>query len=121
MNNYENDDGNTTVADLIANMLTDLLGNELGILSSPVSVTYYEHTNGSLVPHDSYNEEPEVKSLMWEIPFGQTYNITLPPLNFDIGSDNFPLKIKMNQTQNPELSLEWGFKLAFGFDEEGTE
>ena len=117
--NYGDDGGNTTAADLIANVLTDKLGNELGILSSPVSVTYYEHTGGSLVRHDSYNEDIEVKSLMWEIPLGQTYTIALPPLNFDIGIDNFPLKTKMKQT--PSLSLEWAFKLAFGFDEEGTE
>jgi hypothetical protein len=50
LNTYGNDDGNTTVADLLANVLTDKLSNirvanKQGILSSPVSVTYYEHTN----------------------------------------------------------------------------
>jgi hypothetical protein len=125
LNTYGNDDGNTTVADLLANVLTDKLSNirvanKQGILSSPVSVTYYEHTNGSLVPHDSYNEELEVKSLMWEIPFGQTYTITLPPLNFDVGNDKLPLQIQLDATRNPQLTLEWAFKLAFGFDEKGT-
>jgi hypothetical protein len=118
MTTYSKEDSQTTVADIIANVLTDILGDELEILSRPVSVSYYEHTNGTLVHYDSYDDELNVKSIMWEIPFGQTFTITLPPLNFDIGNDKLPIQIKMDQTQNPELVLEWGFKLAFGFDEE---
>ena len=118
LNTYEVDDGDSTVADLIANVLTDLLGDDLGILSGDVTVTYYEY-NGthSLIPHGSYNDDVEFKSLMWEIPFGQTYTIELPPLNFDLSNENFPLQISTNSTEQPALSLQWSFKLAFGFDE----
>ena len=119
LNTYGVDDGESTVADLVANVLTDLLGNELGILADNVTVTYYEH-NGteSLIPYDSYTDDLEIKSLMWEIPFGQSYTIELPALNFDLGNDNFPLQISMESTEQPSLTLEWSFKLAFGFDED---
>jgi hypothetical protein len=119
LNTYEVDDGDSTVADLIANVLTDLLGDSnLGILSDVVSVKYYEH-NGqeSLVQHGTYSADLEVKSLMWEIPFGQTYTIELPPMNFDLGNKNFPLQISTGSNEQPSLSLQWSFRLAFGFDE----
>jgi hypothetical protein len=121
LNTYGVDDGESTVADLVANVLTDLLGNELKILNDAVTVTYYEHHSAegaeSLIPHVGYNEDLEIKSLMWEIPFGQTYSIDLPPLNFDLGNDKFPLQISSRSTEQPSLSLEWSFKLAFGFDD----
>jgi hypothetical protein len=121
LNTYQVDDGDSTVADLIANVLTDLLGNNnLGILSDgdAVSVKYYEH-NGqeSLIEHANYSDDLEVKSLMWEIPFGQTYTINLPPMNFDLGNRNFPLQISTSSNERPSLSLQWSFRLAFGFDE----
>lgn len=66
------DNSDSTVADLIANVLSDLLGNGLGILSEDVSVKYFEHENeSSLVPHTTYDENLYVKSIMWEIPFGE--------------------------------------------------
>ena len=73
LSTYDVDDGDSTVADLVANLLTDLLGNDgLGVLSSSVSVTYFEHVNEeTLVPHDTYSDSLEVKSIMWEIPFGE--------------------------------------------------
>ena len=117
LNTYEVDDGNSTVADLIANVLTDLLGNELGILSSDVTVKYYEHDDDSLEPYDNYAKDLKIKSLMWEIPFGQTFTFELPPMNFDLGNDNFPLQIATNSTEKPALTIDWSFKLAFGFDE----
>jgi hypothetical protein len=115
---YQVDDGDSTVADLIANVLTDLLGNNLGILSDDVSVKYYEH-NGqeSLIEYASYSKNLKIKSLMWEIPFGQTYTINLPPMNFDLGNRNFPLQISTSSNERPSLSLQWSFRLAFGFDE----
>lgn len=119
LNTYKVDDGDSTVADLIANVLTDLLGaNNLGILRNAVSVKYYEH-NGqeSLIEHASYSKDLKVKSLMWEIPFGQTYTINLPPMNFDLGNKNFPLQISTSSNEKPSLSLQWSFRLAFGFDE----
>lgn len=108
--------------DLIANGLSALLGSGgLGILSNGVNVTYFEHRNQTLlVPHSAYDKNLEVKSIMWEIPFGQTFTIELPPLNFDLGNDNLPLKIKLDSNGQPALKLEWGFKLAFGFDDTGT-
>ena len=65
LNTYEVDDGESTVADLVANVLTDLLGNDLGILTGDVTVQYYEH-NGteSLISHGNYSESLEIKSLM---------------------------------------------------------
>ena len=118
---YEVDGGDSTVADLIANVLTDLLGNRLGILAGDVTVRYYEHNTTigqeSLETYDNYNSELDVKSLMWEIPFGQTFTIDLPAMNFDLGNENFPLQIKTQSTEQPSLTLEWNFTLAFGFDE----
>jgi hypothetical protein len=115
---YEVDDGESTAADLIANVLTDLLGNRLGILLGDVSVTYFEH-NGevSLVPHNSYSKSLDVKSLMWEIPFGVDFTIELPPLNFDLDNKNFPVQIKLESSENPSLNLICSLKLGFGFDE----
>ena len=117
LNTYEVDDGESTVVDLIANVLTDLLGNEAGILTGNVTVKYFEH-NGteSLISHDSYNENLEIESLMIEIPFGQNFTIELPPLTFDLGNNKFPLQISLNSTEGPSLNLNWQFKLAFGFD-----
>jgi hypothetical protein len=75
--NYEenkDDDGSTTVADIIGSELTGLLGpNGAGILKSSIEVTYYEHIDGSLVNHSSYDPNLEIKSLMWTIPFGKHY------------------------------------------------
>lgn len=71
LNTYQVDDGESTVADLIANVLTDLLGNKAGILTGNVTVTYFEHNitdNGTeLIPYDSYDETMEIESLMWEV------------------------------------------------------
>lgn len=47
---------------------------------------------------------------------GQSYEVTLPQLHFDLGNDQFPLQIDVNGG-NPVLSLSWEFTLAFGFDE----
>ena len=118
LNTYEVDDGDSTVADLIANILTDLLGSELNILTGNVTVKYYEHDGDSLVPYDSYSDDLEIKSLMWEIPFGQTFTVSLPPMNFDLGNDNFPLQISTSSSERPTLNITWNFKLAFGFDED---
>ena len=117
LNTYQVDDGESTVADLIANVLTDLLG-DLGILNGMVSVNYYEHNDGeSLTEHENFDPTLDIKSLMWEIPFGQTFTIDLPPMNFDLGNGFFPLQIRTSSTEQPTLSLTWSMKLAFGFDE----
>lgn len=73
LSTYDNDNADSTVVDLIATLLTDLLGNNgLGVLSSSVSATYFEHINEeSLVPYDTYDDNLEIKSVMWEIPFGE--------------------------------------------------
>ena len=65
LNTYRADDSNSTVVDLVAVVLTDLLGNDLEILTGNVTVQYYEH-NGieSLISHGSYIEGLEIKSLM---------------------------------------------------------
>ena len=115
---YDVNDGESTVADLLAELLTDLLGNTLDILSSDVTVKYYEHNGASLISYDNYTDEREIKSLMFEIPLGQTYSIELPPLNFDLDNSAFPLVLKTRATERPTLSVEWSLKLAFGFDED---
>lgn len=81
LNSYEDDGENTdTVADIIANVLTDLLGSDgADILKEDISVTYYKHEeliddNGNPTKNfnissssTNYNSEDkdEVKSLMW--------------------------------------------------------
>lgn len=116
---YDADDGESTVADLIKISLSDMLGNKLGILNGDVSLKYYEHKKNEtpLIAYEKYTSDLDIKSLMWEIPFGQTYTIELPPVNFDIGNEAFPLQINAGSSAQPILSLEWSFKLAFGYDE----
>ena len=118
LNTYQVADGESTVADLIANVLTDLLG-DLGILNGTVAVKYYEHNEqqASLAAHDNFDPTLDIKSLMWEIPFGQTFTVDLPPMNFDLGNGFFPLQISTSSTERPTLTLMWRLKLAFGFDE----
>lgn len=116
---YDVNDKESTVADLIAKALTDLLGNTLGILTDDVTVKYYEHRydeTETLIAHNNYTDELGIKSLMFEIPFGQTLTVELPPMNFDLGNSAFPLQIKTQATEKPTLNLEWSLKLAFGFD-----
>jgi len=69
---YSYDDGgNSTVVDLIAYVLTDLLGGS-NLLSRPVQVAYFEHMNEeSLVRYENYDDSLDVKSIMWEIHFGE--------------------------------------------------
>ena len=116
LDKYDVNDGESTVADLIAILLTDLLGDTLGILSNDVTVTYYEHNGTSLIPYSNYTDEREIGSLMFEIPLGQTFTFELPPLNFDLDNEAFPLELKTRSTERPALTVEWSIKLAFGFD-----
>jgi hypothetical protein len=116
---YNADGGSSTVADLIANGLTDLLGNKIGILRNNVSVKYYEHIGEeSFVAHDTYDRRLNIKSLMFDIPFGQTFTIELPPLNFDFGNKIFPVQISMGGDARPALSIQWSFRMGFGLDED---
>lgn len=82
LNNYDDDtdqSGDNTVAKLLADILSDLLGDGstelnipgLGILKGDINVTYYEHVDGATVGSDMYDRQnQDVKSLMWTIPFG---------------------------------------------------
>ena len=73
---YTNDGNNSTVADLLANVLSDILGESgLGILLDDVNVTYYENIDNITVPDDVYNKtkKHDYKSLMWTIPFGTNH------------------------------------------------
>ena len=67
----EEDEEDDTVAGVLANVLSDILG-DLGILLDRVNVTYYEHIENRTVPDSSYNKDKrsDYKSLMWTIPFG---------------------------------------------------
>jgi hypothetical protein len=70
--NYEKEDENTTVADIIANELTNLLGEGgMDILHSDVNITYYEHIHGMAV-EKAYSPDLDIKSLMWTIPLGKS-------------------------------------------------
>lgn len=130
LNSYDNDSASTgTVADIIANVLNDLLGDEgINILQQEgITVTYFEHveildvdgnTTGNFRTenHAEYDETLPIKSLMWTFPFGQKINIPLPGLNFKLPS-YLPLSFDIVDNQ-PVLEIEWQFKLAFGFDED---
>lgn len=70
--NYEKEDEHTTVADIIANELTNLLGEGgMDILHSDVNITYYEHIHGMAV-EKAYSPDLDIKSLMWTIPLGKS-------------------------------------------------
>lgn len=47
---------------------------------------------------------------------GQTLEINLPSLDFELQNDALPLQLTINGSQ-PILCIRWGFKFAFGFDE----
>lgn len=47
---------------------------------------------------------------------GQSYIVSLPELDFEIGNDGLPLQLNVD-SGTPMLSIEWGFTLAIGFDE----
>ena len=66
------DEEDETVADLIGNVIDDLLGDSgFGILSGDVNVTYYEHIDNTTIASSSFDSEKDYKSLMWTIPFGK--------------------------------------------------
>ena len=119
LNKYDNGaDGDSTVADLLANVLSVELGNDsggLGILQSNVTVSYYEHVDGDRIEYGSYDRSKDIKSLMWKIPFGQKYEIVLPELDFELGNDALPLQLNID-SDPPVLEIEWQFDLAFGID-----
>lgn len=50
------------------------------------------------------------------IPFGQQIDVPLPSLNFKLDNEALPLQLEISGNQ-PILTIEWEFKLAFGFDE----
>lgn len=119
ISNYEegaDENSTTTIADIIGSELDSLLGG-IGILESPIDVTYYEHIDDVAVSHSSYDSSLDIKSLQWTIPFGQTITLPLPPLNFKLDGA-LPLHLKIESENVPTITLEWGFKLAFGFDDE---
>lgn len=47
---------------------------------------------------------------------GQSYKVTLPQLDFELGNNQLPLQIKVD-SGNPVMSISWSLTLAFGFDE----
>lgn len=108
------EDGTATVADLLGNILSDVLGR-MGILSGDVNVTYFEHIDNRTVPDDGYdsNKKNDYKSLMWTIPFGQSIDIVLPELDFELENDELPLQLRVNGTA-PVLTIQWQFIFAFG-------
>ena len=84
------------MADIIAAVLNELLG-DIGILQEEgISVSYYEHEDifdtdnpgepiGNRIKYyPDYDESLDIKSLMWTIPFGQTITIPIPGLNFKL-------------------------------------
>ena len=118
----DNDDGESTVADLLANVLSKELGTDdegkgLHILTDDVTVSYYEHVEGNRIEYASYDQSKQIKSLMWNIPFGQTYTIELPDLDFELGNDALPIQLKIS-AEPPIMNVTWKFSLSFGYDEE---
>lgn len=118
LNTYTGEE-DETVADLLANVIDDLLGpSGFGILSKGknVNVTYYEHIENRTVPSASYDKAKDYKSLMWTIPFGANhFNVHLysfavcvelddsqlccPPLPLHLSGQDFPITL-------PELDFQ---------------
>ena len=126
LNAYEEDGVSTeTVADIIANILNDLLGdNGLDILqeNKEITVTYYKNIEVGVdkfqtanVPY-SKEIKSEIKSLMFTIPFGQVFSVPIPGLNFKLPSA-LPFTFEVSDNE-PSLDIEWQFDLAFGYDED---
>ena len=69
------------------------------------------------IEYASYDQSKQIKSLMWNIPFGQTYTIELPDLDFELGNDALPIQLKIS-AEPPIKNVSWKFSLSFGYDEE---
>lgn len=97
-----------TVADSIANLLDDILGD---FLLGNVTVNCSDATRQSL-----NCTEDGIASVQWTVPLGQNLSIPIP-LDFEVAPD-FPLLVEMTGENEPSLDIGWGFKLGFGFDEQ---
>ena len=126
LNAYEESgDSTETVADIIANILNDLLGdNGLDILqeNKEITVTYYKNVEVGVDKFQTANVtydkkiKSEIKSLMFTIPFGQVFSVPIPGLNFKLPSA-LPFTFEVSDNE-PSLDIEWQFDLAFGYDED---
>ena len=117
---YVDDGGDSTVADLLAGILDEALGDGgIGILQKGkhITTTYYEHANGPCINDfelkifncttgkNTYDDSKDVKSLMWTIPFGQNYTFSLPELDFEIGNDALPFQLTIESGDKPVLEV----------------
>ena len=51
---------------------------------------------------------------------GQRIEILLPELDFELPS-GLPIQLEVSSEDAPKITIEWEFKLAFGFDEDDGE
>jgi len=119
--------------DSVAESLAVLLGKavrSIGILrpgeTVVVSCYFYDVKKAKNVTQSAQqitsckpDATPRPTSIMWSIPFGQTFDVEVP-LDFDLDVKKFPLEIEFSgngNTSAPTLTIGWAFDLAFGFDE----
>ena len=75
IDSYKDDNGDLTVADLIALGLSEVL-SEINVLASDVETSYYEvDEDGTVIKNDDYDREKNITSLMWTIPLGKDYKL----------------------------------------------
>jgi hypothetical protein len=122
LNSFEGD--KDTVADVIARLMETAI-DRIGILQENETVTvtcFYYNDDPNVtqreVIDDCLSDYPVSASLMWTLPFGQSFAIELP-LDFDLDAGSFPLEIEFDGIDSnvPTLAIGWSFNLAFGFDE----
>jgi hypothetical protein len=97
----------------------DLIGiRQAGV---DVDVPCYEYNRSGILANTKVgctDDGAEPTSIMWSLPFGQSFNISVP-LDFDLDAGSFPLEISFSGADGsvPLLRVGWCFNLAFGFDE----
>ncbi len=109
-----------TVGDILARLMDkalDAVEPSLRLENKSTEFLCYVYSNDTSRQEivDCVDDTSDPTSVMWSIPFGQSFSIDLP-LDFDLDAGDFPLEITFDGGDS-SLKIGWGFDLAFGYME----
>ncbi|GAX18396.1 hypothetical protein FisN_2Lh003 [Fistulifera solaris] len=109
-----------TVGDVLARLMDkalDAVEPSLRLEGRSTEFICYIYSNDTLQQEavDCVDETNDPTSVMWSLPFGQSFSIDLP-LDFDLDAGSFPLEITFDGGDS-SLKIGWGLDLAFGYME----
>ncbi len=109
-----------TVGDVLARLMDkalDAVEPSLRLENRSTEFICYVYSNDTLQQEvvDCLDDNSDPTSVMWSIPFGQSFSIDLP-LDFDLDAGDFPLEITFDGGDS-SLKIGWGLDLAFGYME----